>query len=408
MSDQAAFTESAIPRLRTLHLVSNRWFSALTDYALTAAAALGEAGGHSHVVLRRDSRALAEAERRQLSVTTVASFSPLLLPRLIRLIRQHQPAAVFCYEGPETSLLLLVKPWLPTGCKVLRFYGRDLRLLRFPPKPWLSLTTQHLAAVVVPSQAVEAKVAPHFPNCYRIPLARRLTAGGGVATATGDAADAGGRPSPANAPSPGLRGGPQLLMLGRLDPVKGHREFVTMFKAMLERWPEGDAKPQLTIKGEPANVSAQSLGQWLRLYGVADHAHHDDSRASDLAALLSRYDVGVIYSQGSEVICRVGAEMLMAGLGIIVTDVGALSELNLRANATDVLVVPSLDTDEHEVTVSAMIAFARARTEEPAEAREQRRRFYQRAFSYELMARRLSRLISRDHPDEDTAYPVDP
>lgn len=181
-----------------------------------------------------------------------------------------------------------------------------------------------------------------------------------------------------------------------------------MFKAMLERWPEGSAKPELTIKGQPANVSAQSLGQWLRLYGVADYARHDDSRADDLAAELSRYDVGVIYSQGSEVICRVGAEMLMAGLGIIVTDVGALSELNLRANATDVLVVPSIDTDEHEVTVSAMIAFANARAAEPAEARQERSRFYQRAFSYELMARRLNRIIHRDHPDEDTTHPLDP
>lgn len=368
----------------TLHLVSNRWFSALTDYALTAAAALAEAGGRSHVVLPRRSAALSVAAERGLKVTTVAGFSPLILGQLLRLIRQLSPKAVFCYEGPETSLLLLLKPWLPPGCKVLRFYGRDLRLLRFPPRPWLRLSTQHLDAVIVPSRVVADKVAPHFPGrCQQITLARKQAAGAGAVRR-----EAVGEP----------RGGPGLLMLGRLDPVKGHRAFVAMFKAMLQRWPEGRPEPRLTIKGQPANVSAESLGQWLRLQGVAEYAHHDESRADDLAALFRGYDVGVIYSQGSEVICRVGAEMLMAGLGIIVTDVGALSELNLRANATDVLVVPSLDTDEHEVTVNAMIAFSLERAAEPAEDRQQRALFYTRAFSYELMARRLLRLI--DNPNQ--------
>lgn len=166
-----------------------------------------------------------------------------------------------------------------------------------------------------------------------------------------------------------------------------------MFKAMLERWPAGEPLPSLAIRGQPQNVTAQSLGQWLRLYGVAEQVNFDSTKATDLAQLLASYDAGVIYSQGSEVICRVGAEMLMAGLGIIVTDVGALSELNLRANATDVLVVPSLDTDEETVTLDAMIAFTRARAKEPLEDKVQRQKFYQRAFCYELMATRLLRLF---------------
>lgn len=382
------------PKLRVLHIVSNRWFSAITDYALTAAEALSPTGSEgsvavSHVLLPERSVARPVAEARGLSVTTLPGFSPLALPRLYREITAFKPTAIICYEGQETALTRLLLPKLGSEVRVFRFYGRDLRLLKFPEqdsspksllrKAGLKLSTAHLTGVLVPSEVMAEVVAPFFPqHCHRIPIARRL---------------------PVATPRSPHSGPPRLVMLGRLDPVKGHREFVAMFKAMLERWPAGTPQPELTIIGQPANVSEEGLNQWLRLYGVDHKVTVDVQRVEDIATRMASFDVGVIFSQGSEVICRVGAEMLMSGLSLMVTDVGALPELNLRANARDVLVVPSLDTDEQEVTVAAMNRFVAETPTESQEERRQRQKFYHRAFSLKLMARRLRRMLAQPHTD---------
>jgi glycosyltransferase involved in cell wall biosynthesis len=117
-------------------------------------------------------------------------------------------------------------------------------------------------------------------------------------------------------------------VVGRLDPIKGHRSFFKVFGEMLKIWPQDKPAPWLEIIGQPANISIETL----RSFAQENHLRegHDwalcAERVADLPQRLRATHLGIVPSLGSEVICRVAEEFLLSGCPIFVSEVGSLPE----------------------------------------------------------------------------------
>ncbi len=131
-----------------------------------------------------------------------------------------------------------------------------------------------------------------------------------------------------------------LLVVGRYDPIKGHKELINAFSDM-----DNLGKiVQLVFIGCSENIMAAELvaHAWEKLGGekistpkrsfVSSRCGQKrlyicDERFSDVSLFMVRAHWGVIPSLGSEVICRVAVEFLQNGTPCIATDVGALREV---------------------------------------------------------------------------------
>jgi len=119
------------------------------------------------------------------------------------------------------------------------------------------------------------------------------------------------------------------LIFGRLDPIKGHREFLPIFKDLVQMAETfGDPIPRLKIVGMPANLSPEQIRVEARRLNLSDldvviHCE----RVENVAEMMAQCSLGFVSSIGSEVICRVAHEFLLCGTPVVTTDVGSLPEV---------------------------------------------------------------------------------
>jgi glycosyltransferase involved in cell wall biosynthesis len=185
-----------------------------------------------------------------------------------------------------------------------------------------------------------------------------------------------GLPDPAaGSPRPEPPGPPVVGIVGRLDPVKGHGDFL---RAAAQA--AGQARgARFLVAGREENVTASELKDlvhWLGLEGSVDIVGH----APDAFEVMSRCHVGVVASVGSEAISRAALEWMAAGKPLVATAVGCLPEL-IEEGVTGHLVPPG---DPHALgeRLSALLRDPAARRRLGAAGRE---RFLTR-FSLERQA----------------------
>ncbi len=294
-------------RHRVWHLLSNRWNSAITEYALSAGRALKDRGHTTLFTPLLESPAATRAEK-HFETEGVKSFGITELGRLFDLADEFRPDVVFAYGGPETFLASLLKR------------GRDLKVVRFRGQPLdgsgLAVGLKHrlshrfVATILTPSDRLAAAVKQLDPsaNALCVPL--------GIDTDHY-------RPVPAAKPDR-----PELVIFGRLDPVKGHHVAIKIFARILKTWPDA-VKPRLRIVGEPANLSRTHLEHWVEAEGLVlgGDVVLTLGRIQDVPVLLSRSALGWVPSLGSEIICRVAEEFLACGTPVAVSGVGSLGEV---------------------------------------------------------------------------------
>ena len=82
----------------------------------------------------------------------------------------------------------------------------------------------------------------------------------------------------------------------------------------------------------PANISTDQIRAFARDVNLVEGEHWElvSTRVKNLSEILNQAHLGVIPSQGSEVICRVAQEFLVCGLPIFVSGVGSLEECLVR------------------------------------------------------------------------------
>jgi glycosyltransferase involved in cell wall biosynthesis len=133
---------------------------------------------------------------------------------------------------------------------------------------------------------------------------------------------------------------PLFVVVGRYDPVKGHKELLDAFAQMDNQ----NRSVQLVFIGCSENVKAKDLYSYAQAKLFGDSFFQGargfvqskcgfktfyicDERFSDVPLFVKKAHWGVIPSLGSEVICRVAVEFLQNGTPCLATDVGALKEV---------------------------------------------------------------------------------
>lgn len=381
--------------MKVLHLSSNRWNSAITEYALSSARGLVLAGHESLFVSLRGSPAESRAQTYGIWLESLRSFLLQDGLRLWRIIKERRPDVIFCYGGRETSLLQLVRPLLGFHPLVFRFRGQDFRA---DSASKLKHRLSHLGvnALVVPASWLREKLTFAEP-CRTIVLGvdsdrfyRRPLAG---------------------------TSRPTLLIFGRFDPVKGHAAAIATFKQVLCRWEnsgltERFGRPLLQIVGNPENVTAADLAAWVKAQNlvatdvVADAketgraggkasatagAYFDvlieGRRVDNAADYLQRAHLGWISSLGSEVIVRVAQEFLLVGTPIVVSGVGSLDEVMFAGAGAS---YREKSQDEAAGLICAQLLSALVEGEEAKIARAKQAK---NLYSLEVMGQALVRLI---------------
>ena len=292
------------------HLLSNRWNSAVTEYALSSARSLSDKGWKTEFFCLKDKPAFHRALKYGLSTVALQSFGLSQVPKLMKLYLKERPDVIIVYGGAETFLTRFFP-----GAHVVRFRGQDRDLVS-PPNPFFYRLSQgHLTGVVAPSKTVARAYSKSEPNVAAISL--------GCDTEKFHLA------------SKERFQRPTLTILGRLDPVKGHGSFFLWFKMLQREWSTDSPLPFLKVVGEAANIPVDHLRGFAEDVGLVEGQDWEliSKRVSDISELLSRSHVGVIPSQGSEVICRVGEEFLLAGTPLFVSGVGSLEDCLIDSNA---------------------------------------------------------------------------
>ena len=350
------------------HLLSNRWNSAITEYALSAARALQACGYKTIFSPLEDSPAAARAVAAGLEVRAFPGFGPGAIARYRHCHRRIRPDMILAYEGPESALVNFCSPGSPTRC--IRFRGKEGD--RNPRRgPLHRLGMARFEGVLVPSGVLSVPVRSGLS-----PHQQLLEVALGCDTDRFYPAPGGAIPRP------------ELLILGRLDPVKGHTAFMQHFSRLRSRPDLQDCPPLLRIVGQPANISEESLHRAARSAGLAvnrDYVLNTD-RVQDPAGLMSQAAVGVVCSTGSEVICRVTEEFLLCGTPVLVSRAGALAEC--------VFPGAGMVCDGGDAWASEAVArFIHSSQRESGDIRLERSRRARELYSLEAMGRNLQRQL---------------
>ena len=291
------------------HLSSNRWNSAITEYAISTARAL-QSLGHGGVFFPLEGSPAQARISAILPFHPMPDFSLLRLPLLLDRWRHERPEAIFCYGGSETVLALALKRL--TGVKVVRFRGQDIK--SFGPINRFRQRCSYAGVdfVLSPSEAIagELKRVGLTNPIVTVPLGCDHQRYRHVSNVSSN-------------------GRARLLLFGRFDPVKGHLQMIKRTAEILRMWGNQPFKPQLHIVGEPANVSTADLVGAATQVGLVidDDIKITTGRVEDVAALMSGATLGVVPSLGSEIICRVAEEFLLCGTPVAVSSAGSLPEV---------------------------------------------------------------------------------
>lgn len=293
--------------MRVLHAASIRWNSAIAEYALSAAVALRDEGMDSAMLVLSGAPLERRAITAGLETHALPSFGMKALLRVRAFLQAWKPDVILVHGGPESMLL-----GLAAGAKIpmIRVRGYAVDDVGVLTGLTHDLGLPGVKAMIAPSQAI----ATALKNISSLPI---TTITLGVDTINFSA------PESWQAPER-----PELLIFGRFDPVKGHAEFMRIFRMIMDV-AVTPTKPRLRIVGEPENISVRHLQEFAKVAGLQwdEDVVVTAGRVQDVRGLLAGATMGVISSLGSEIICRVAEEFLLCGTPIAVSGVGSLEEV---------------------------------------------------------------------------------
>lgn len=284
------------------HLCSNRWNSAITEYALRSAQALKLIGWHSEISALPSSHCARRAQEYGVDGPSFR-FRVTDIFRVRAYAQRLNPTVILTYGGPETFLARFL------GIPVVRFRGQDRDLTEPLSAFSLRWNLGFCQAILTPAERVRDRFRSLLPHkaveAILLGLDSRIFhARKGVAPR------------------------PTLLIVGRLDPIKGHAPFLAMFSQLLRDLPREDPQPFLEIIGQSSNMSAAALHQTACDLGLVRGQDYEiiDERVRDLPERMARVHLGIVPSLGSEVIGRVTEEFLLSGIPVLIAPVGTLPE----------------------------------------------------------------------------------
>ncbi len=225
----------------------------------------------------------------------------------LTLLDELKPEVIVTYGGPEMMFTKILKA--KSEASVWRFRGQELEATGFAFSARHRWAHAHVDRILTPSVRLADELERADAGAPVMPVVLGL--------------DTKKFARPA-----GLTTRPEIVILGRFDPVKGHAAAFRMFKLMLAEWPHDLPRPLLHVVGEPANISVAHLNVSVAEAGLklVDEVRITAARVTDVQTLLGSVALGLVPSLGSELICRVSEEFLLCGTPIGVSGVGSLGE----------------------------------------------------------------------------------
>lgn len=356
--------------LKIWHLSSNRWNSAITEYALSASRSLAMQGMTTVFTPLAGSAGESRAVAAGLATRSVGQFGFMGRSALAAMAREIAPHVVMTYGGPETALARLLP--FPRAPLFVRFRGQALESTGKVAAWKHRLGHRHVGLLLTPSDGLARAVSALDPGrpAICVPL--------------GCDAERYQRTDELNP-----RERPEVVLLGRLDPVKGHEVAFGLMKGVLDAWPATAPRPLLHIVGEPANLSVDdvvAIGTRLGLKQAVDFKI-TARRVEDLPALLSRAAIGLVPSTGSEIIGRVTEEFLLCGTPVVVSGVGSLEEALFPGGGASYRGVNPQDS------AKLLLGWIRRSVEEGEGVKQARVETARKLYSYETMGEALAAVI---------------
>ncbi len=279
--------------VKILHILDERWDSALTAYGLVLAQVQAARGHAVWVAVKPGLYADREARRRGLSVYPLGSYLGFRW-----FVGRHKFDVINAHTGSGHTLGL----WAVAGrmTALVRTRGDARPVEKKPGQAWILKRTD---SVIAASRAIAARYRDRYPSLQ----GRLSTIYPGLEL-------------PPMSPEPA---GPlRFALVGRLDPIKGQTYFIEALSLIKDKLSD----EEFLIAGEPKNTTVGGLQRFAEKCGVA-HWVRFLGRQPDILAFMRSCHAGVICSIGSETLSRVCLEWMAVGRPVIATAVGCLPEL---------------------------------------------------------------------------------
>ena len=304
-----------VNRKTVWHISSNPFNSAITEYALSSIRSLERRGYDNIFSPLKGSPAEMRSRLYGLRCLPLKNFHISSLLSFCSLGSRLSPTYIITYGGPETFLSKMLRRRTK---KLIRFRGQGVTNTNKKYKSLLRYSYSHLDSVIVPGLRLHQSLSriDCHDNITCVPL--------GLDTDFFSPAGTWKGPISQNKR-------PEILIFGRIDPVKGHSFFIEVFEELLGLWDATSSapRPYLHIVGKEVNTSIESLQEQVRKsknLKLGEDIVFTPEIVQDPKAYLSRACLGVVCSLASEEICRVGQEFLVCGTPIFVSGVGSLDD----------------------------------------------------------------------------------
>jgi glycosyltransferase involved in cell wall biosynthesis len=282
--------------MRILHLLDIPWHSGLAHYALSLATALSATGHETWIGARPGSGPWTAAGALGLPRVPFARLSSLSALRAF--LRRERIGVANAHTGDTHTLAVAATAGLAAVVVRTRSDARPVR-----KRPGAGLLFRRTGRTIAAAEYIRQQ----YLDTVGLPPERVVTILQGVEL-------------PPAVPAP--TGPPRVAIVGRLDPVKGHADFLAAAALVLARHPG----TRFTIAGRPETIARSDLERQAHDLGLGD-ALEIPGHLGDLAALHREAAIGVVASTGSEAVSRVTLEWLAAGRPVVATRVGGIPEL---------------------------------------------------------------------------------
>jgi len=300
--------------MRIVQAIDVRWYNACADFALTQALALQRIGHEILLMADPGSPPARKALELGLNLNEKDYFSSLnvvaSMINLNKIVKKFRPEVIMAHRG-ESHLLGALAGRI-NGVPVVRFRGD----VRSPRRDVFSklLNEKFTGGIAVSTEKLK-EIYTNSYNLNGIPV-DVIYPGLDLARFAVKASKSDLKKKFGISPDEIAIG-----IVGRLSPVKGHRFFLEAVSKVVTKFPGVNivvAGEEAQIKREHILRSAESLGiDKIIMPGIVPNVEE----------LISAFDIGVVSSTGSEMICRVLLEYYAAGIAAVGTRVNQIEEI---------------------------------------------------------------------------------
>ena len=312
--------------MKIIQIVDVRWYNACADFAIQQALGLLRLGHEVLLMANPGTPPASRARKAGLDVSEDVNFAGLNIIRSVRRLKEvaedFRPDIILAHRGESHLIGALASRKI--GCPIARFRG-DVRSPRGDIFSRL-LNDKMTHGIAVSTMRLKNEYESRF-RLNGIPLTVIYP---GIDSSLFRTAKSGMELKSQFRLNPERK---VIGIVGRLSPVKGHHYFLKAMKIVSEK----NADVQFVIAGEDAQISALELEEYAEDLGLANL--HIFGLIENIEDLISSFDIGVIASVGSEMICRVLMEYFAAGIGVVATKVNQLEEL-INLSGTGLMVPP--------------------------------------------------------------------